>query len=101
MCGQRREGPPLSDRAAAALVVHQPELRPQNFAANNYVPSNAELRAFRSARTAQGQSILTEFPEYRYVTGRPGLHDPSTDDLIQWGPAMGHPHGRVSRADLL
>ena len=76
--------PPLSDRAAAALVVHQPELRPENVAANNYVPTNAELNAFYNTRTAQGQSILTEFPEYRYVTGRPGLRNPSTDDLIQW-----------------
>lgn len=92
--------PPLSDRAAAALVVHQPELRPQNFAANNYVPSNAQLRAFRSARTAQGQSILTEFPEYRYVTGRPGLHNPSTDDLIQWAARKwGIPTG-VFRAQI-
>jgi len=76
--------PPLSDRAAAALVIHQPELRPQNVAANDYVPTNAELGAFYRARTAQGESILTDTPEYRYVTGRPGLHNPSTDDLIQW-----------------
>jgi hypothetical protein len=76
--------PPLSDRAAAALVIHQPELRPENFAANNYVPSHAELSAFYHARSAQGRSILKDTPEYRYVTGRPGLRNPSTDDLIQW-----------------
>ncbi len=76
--------PPLSDRAAAALVVREPETRPENYAANNYIPSNAELRAFRNAHTTQGRSILNDVPEYRYVTGRPGLHNPSTDDLIQW-----------------
>lgn len=76
--------PPLSDRAAAALVIHQPETRPENFAANNYVPSKAELNAFYDARTAQGRSILKEIPEYRFVTGRSHLHNPSTDDLIQW-----------------
>lgn len=76
--------PPLSDRAAARLVIHQPELHPENVKANNYVPTNAELNAFYHARTADGQSILTDVPEYRYVTGRPGLRNPSTDDLIQW-----------------
>jgi hypothetical protein len=80
----RPGSPPLSDRAAARLVIHQPELRPQNVKANDYVPTNAELNAFYHARTAQGQSILAETPEYRYVTGRPGLRNPSTDDLIQW-----------------
>jgi hypothetical protein len=68
---------PLSDGDAAVLVTHRPENRPGNTAANQYVPSDAELDAFQSA-----PGIFN--PLTRYVTGQPGLDDPSTDDLIQW-----------------
>jgi hypothetical protein len=69
--------PPLSDAKAAARVVHRPEQRPENVAANEYVPTDAELAAFHSAATAFS-------PLSVYVDGRDGLTKPSTDDLIQW-----------------
>jgi Ca-dependent carbohydrate-binding module xylan-binding len=68
---------PLSDEEATTLVTHRPETRPENSAANDYVPTDAELDAFHSA-----PGIFN--PLTRYVTGQPGLPDPSTDDLIQW-----------------
>jgi hypothetical protein len=68
---------PLSDGEAATLVTHRPENRPDNAVANDYVPTDAELEAFHSA-----SGIFN--PLTRYVTGQPGLPDPSTDDLIQW-----------------
>ncbi len=68
---------PLSDAEAAARVIRRPEQRPDNVAANDYVPTNEELAAFHSA--------AKEFsPLSVYVDGRDGLTDPSTDDLIQW-----------------
>jgi hypothetical protein len=70
---------PSSDAQAAALVTHEPENRPANVAANKYVPTNAELAAFYAAN----QPSLND-PVRKYVTGRPGLTNPSTDDLIQW-----------------
>ena len=76
--------PPLSDAQAAACVVHQPENRPDNATANAYVPSDAELQAFHAALNDYGQRADDDVTERRYVTGRPGLTDPSTDDLIQW-----------------
>jgi hypothetical protein len=76
--------PPLSDASAAALVTHRPEQRPANQAANDYVPSDAQLAAFRAARNDKGRRIIAVNPLLRYVTGRPGLEQPSTDDLIQW-----------------
>jgi hypothetical protein len=76
--------PPLSDVRASALVVHRPENRPANAVFNDYVPTNAQLRAFHTAREADGELADVAVPERRYVTGRPGLKDPSTDDLIQW-----------------
>jgi hypothetical protein len=76
--------PPLSDTAAAALVVHRPETEPQNRPFNFYMPTEAQLSAFHDARTADGELADRVIPERRYVTGRPGLRDPSTDDLIQW-----------------
>ena len=67
----------LSDAEAAARVVHRPEQRPEDVAANEYVPTNEELAAFHSA--------AKEFsPLSVYVDGRDGLTTPSTDDLIQW-----------------
>lgn len=86
---------PLSDAAAAALVTREPETRRLNArpysldgvrhaAVNNYVPSAAQIRRFRSSRTSSGQPALRFNPYLRYVDGRDTLHDPSTDDLIQW-----------------
>ena len=86
---------PLSDAAAAARVTREPETRPFNAhpysiggsrypAANDYVPTTAQLRQFRSSRTSSGQPALAFNPYFRYVDGRDGLRDPSTDDLIQW-----------------
>lgn len=86
---------PLSDARAASLVTPQPETRSLNarpytvagkryLAANYYVPTNAELRDFRRARTSTGQPILQFNPYYAYVDGRDGMRRPSTDDLIQW-----------------
>lgn len=76
--------PPLSDARAAALVVHRPENRPANTSFNDYVPTDAQLRAFHDAREPDGELADVAVPEFRYVTGRPGLTNPSTDDLIQW-----------------
>jgi hypothetical protein len=76
--------PPLSDARAAELVVHRAENRAANAPYNDYVPSDAQLRAFHEAREPNGELADDAVPEWRYVTGRPGLKDPSTDDLIQW-----------------
>ena len=86
---------PLSDAQAAASVTPEPETRPFNGrpysvdasdhpAANDDVPSSAQLRRFRSSHTSSGQPVLRFNPYFRYVNGRDGLPHPSTDDLIQW-----------------
>jgi hypothetical protein len=75
---------PRSDAAAAALVVHRPESRPDNAAVNAYVPKHAEIKAYRRATNRWGQTNLQVSPLTRYVTGRSHLKNPSTDDLIQW-----------------
>ncbi len=75
---------PLSDPDAAALVTRKPETRPENVVANLYVPTTAELEAFRSSRNIYGQTPEQWNPLFRYVTGRSGLNNPSTDDLVQW-----------------
>jgi hypothetical protein len=75
---------PLSDAQAAALVTHTPENRPANVRVNDYVPTNAQLRAFHAAHDDTGTLADTDVPTRKYVTGRPGLNNPSTDDLIQW-----------------
>lgn len=72
---------PLSDAEAAARVVPRPEQHPENAEANDFVPSDAELRAFHEAEKGTGWIYSA------YVTGRPGLSKPSTDDLIQWAAA--------------
>lgn len=69
--------PPLSDQAAAALVTHVPETVPSNAAVNALAPSDAQLAAFH-------QAAASFSPHSAQVTGRPGLTNPSTDDLIQW-----------------
>jgi hypothetical protein len=72
---------PLSDAAAAALVTPTPENRPENRVANDYVPTRTQLAAFyRAQRDGKGVRNPLVFE----VTGRPGLKDPSTDELIQW-----------------
>jgi hypothetical protein len=75
---------PLSDAQAAGLVTHQPETRSGNVAANNFAPTDAQLQAFYSTTNQYGQTSVQWNPLYRYVTGRSGLSNPSTDDLIQW-----------------
>jgi hypothetical protein len=75
---------PLSDSAAAALITPEPEDRPENSQANNYRPSDGELDAFFGSRDTSGVTPVQYNPLARYITGRPGLSDPSTDDLIQW-----------------
>jgi hypothetical protein len=69
----------MSDSAAAALVTHVSEIRPGNTTANNYVPTTTQLSAFYAATPGFLNDQLR-----KYVTGRPGLSNPSTDDLIQW-----------------
>jgi hypothetical protein len=86
---------PLADAKAAALVTHEPETRPYNArpyvilgkrypAANDYVPTAAQLQRFRASKTSLGQPLFQFNPYLRYVDGRDGMRDPSTDDLIQW-----------------
>lgn len=86
---------PLSDAQAASLVTHQREIRPYNAkpytllgkgypAPNDYVPTAAQINRFRHSRTETGESLLAFNPYLRYVDGRDGIRDPSTDDLIQW-----------------
>jgi len=86
---------PLSDTQAAALVTPEPETRPYNArpytilgkhyqAPNDYVPTAAQIRQFRDSRTSLGVPLLQFNPYMRYVDGRDGMRNPSTDDLIQW-----------------
>jgi hypothetical protein len=75
---------PMSDAAAAACVTPKPETVAANAQANAYVPSDSELLAFQTAKTDAGTSP-EQFEWYpRYVTGRPGIANPTTDELIQW-----------------
>ena len=75
---------PLADATAAARVTHVAENRAQNAAANTYVPTDAELIAFQNAKNQYGQTNLQISPLAKHVTGRSGLSNPSTDDLVQW-----------------
>ncbi len=75
---------PLPDDQAASLITRRPETRPENAAANSYRPSDAELQAFLSSEDPNGATSAQLNPQLAYVTGRPGLSNPSTDDLIQW-----------------
>jgi hypothetical protein len=74
---------PVSDVNAAALVTPAPETQPENEAANRYVPTAGQLAAFHAAQRAAVAAGLDN-PLTAYVSGRPGLKDPSTDDLVQW-----------------
>jgi hypothetical protein len=93
--GQPSTFQPLSDRLAASLVTPQPEVRRDNAvpytvngvrqpAANSYVPTAAQIRAFLAAKSNYGQTNVEFNPYYKYVDGRDGMKHPSTDDLIQW-----------------
>jgi hypothetical protein len=62
----------------------RPEVRSANAAANVYLPSGSELAAFHAARNSYGEAESYFNPLRRYVTGRPTVANPSTDDLIQW-----------------
>ena len=75
---------PLSDSRAAGLITRVPESRPRNAPANRYVPTDSELYRFRTATDAQGRTTLQANPLTRHVTGRPGLTDPTSGDLVQW-----------------
>lgn len=75
---------PLSDAKAAALVTIEPEIRPNNIGANNYVPSNFELRRFRATKDNFRLTPVQQNPWYARVTGRSHLRNPTTDMLIQW-----------------
>ncbi|MDP9346292.1 MAG: hypothetical protein M3P44_11310 [Actinomycetota bacterium] len=76
---------PMSDSDAAACVSHVNEPVAGNVLFNAYVPSDSELSAFYSAPDDHGQTPRQAMWYPQYVTGRPGLTNPSTDDLIQWG----------------
>jgi hypothetical protein len=75
---------PMTDAAAAACVTDTAESVPANASANAYVPTDAELQSFQSALS--DNALTPEGEEWypRYVTGRPGIANPSTDELIQW-----------------
>ena len=66
------------------MVSLAPETRSENSPANDYVPSSSELASFYSATNQYGQTNVQFNRLYRYVDGRDGLSDPSTDDLIEW-----------------
>ncbi len=75
---------PLADDAAASDVVATGENRASNTAANQYVPSSAELQAFRSALDPWGRTPVQANPYNAYVTGD---FRGSTDEIIQWAAA--------------
>lgn len=75
----------MTDSAAAACVVPRPEAVPINAKPNKYVPSDRELRAYRSARNEDGETPKQYMYYAKFVTGRPGMTRPTTDELIQWG----------------
>jgi hypothetical protein len=75
---------PMSDPAAASCAGDAAEAVPANAQANAYVPSDGELAAFRNNLDDAGQTPEQVYWYTRYVTGRPGLDTPTTDELIQW-----------------
>lgn len=76
---------PLFDVEAAARVLRNPyEHRSENAAANSYWPSDAELTAFYTAKDRYGRTRAEYNRHLALVTGRPGLSNPTTDELIQW-----------------
>lgn len=75
---------PLADSAAAAAVTPEPENRPVNTTANQYVPTTAELQAFRSALDPWNRTPVQANPYNSYVTGD---YAGTTDEIIQWAAA--------------
>jgi len=77
---------PLSDAQAAAKITPEPEIRPENEAANDFVPTTPELEAFHAQDNTYGGSNPEGHynPLDAYVDGLDGLSRPSTGDLIQW-----------------
>ena len=86
---------PLSDAAARKLVTLEPEIRPYNgmaytlggrsyAATNDFVPGLLAIFKFRNTKDSLGQTAVQVNPYLRYVDGRDGIKNPSTDDLIQW-----------------
>jgi hypothetical protein len=76
---------PLSDSAAAAQVTATAENRTDNAAANQYVPSSAELSEYLTSETdSYGQLPAESNPYASYVTG--GFSG-TTDEIIQWAAA--------------
>jgi hypothetical protein len=77
--------PPLRDIDAEEMVVPRVETRPVNAVANNYVPTAAELAAFRNARFGAGSNagvrLVEVNPHVKHVTG--GFTG-TTDEIIQW-----------------
>ena len=63
---------PLSDAAAAALVLPAAETRPQNSQANHTVPSRRMVRGWRKHN---------KMPDRRFVDGN---FTGTTDEIIQW-----------------
>jgi hypothetical protein len=72
---------PLSDSAAAADVTPTPENRPDNSAANAYMPTESQLDAFYSTINGNGQTVVAANPYDHYVTGH---YTGTTDEIIQW-----------------
>jgi hypothetical protein len=72
---------PLSDADAAAHVRPAAETRPANAAANAYIPSDRELRAFYGSRDDSGPPVVQLNPYLARVTGH---FEGSTDEIIQW-----------------
>jgi hypothetical protein len=72
---------PLTDADAAAHVVAAAETRPGNTDANHYMPSDAEISTFRSARDNHGRGVVEANPFTAYVTGH---FSGTTDEIIQW-----------------
>jgi hypothetical protein len=75
---------PLTDAAAAAEVVPSAESRPPNSGPNSYVPTAAQLQAFRTAVDAWGRTTVRANPYNAYVTGD---FTGTTDEIIQWAAA--------------
>lgn len=77
---------PLSDGEAAGRITRAPEIKSENVARNAYVPSDEELAAVLEHQWSitRGEPAPEENIYIRYVTGRPGLPSPTTDELIQW-----------------
>ena len=60
------------------------EHRSGNYTANRYQPTDGELAAFYAARDRYGRTRAQYNRHLALVTGRPGISNPTTDELIQW-----------------